>query len=77
MCEYIIILASLGRKLIKTAYGLIQLIGLARPKFDVLLQADDFDLTQVDPNYSLFRLMKCCRFGLGLRVPFDKVIGKK
>ena len=36
MCEYIIILASLGRKLIKTAYGLMQLIGLARPKFDVL-----------------------------------------
>ena len=46
----IIILASLGGKFIKTAYGLIQLIGLARPKFDVLPQADDFDLTQVDPN---------------------------
>ena len=39
-----------GGKFIKTAYGLIQLIGLARPKFDVLPQADDFDLTQVDPN---------------------------
>ena len=34
----------------KTAYGLIQLIGLARPKFDVLPQADNIDLTQVDPN---------------------------
>ena len=39
-----------GGKFIKTAYGLIQFIGLARPKFDVLPQADDFDLTQVDPN---------------------------